>query len=238
MTRMLINGCSYGQSYDPAGILLSNRLGFDEAVNLSIPGGSNSRCFRTTLDYILENQVDFVMLMLTYCQRLEEPWADNIEIEGSWVSYSLGNLPNYQYLENKKGINIRVDKDDIETYIKYQAILNSYYAYREKVLNDLLLFTGWLDSKNIKYCIFGSCDMYYDYPQLTDTKRKQITTNKKIIDIFSWSSNKFLSEHGATCIEGDINLNPYQRHYDYYKSQLAYEKLNDFLYNYIKENCI
>jgi len=230
MKRLLVNGCSYAHSWGDYARLLGERLGFDETVNLGRPGGSNERSFRTTQNYILENQVDFVILMLTFWDRTESPWFKSIPIEGPWGSYSSIFNPAYHL----RGRTLKFG--DAELYKKYILDRVKYDLTEDrcdKLYTELIFFTGWLKSRNIPYCIFGACDMDYHPEHVPEFKVNAVKNDPCIIDILNWSSNKFLFENGATCLPADEKIDPVYKHF----MPDSHGPLNDFLYNFITKNC-
>jgi hypothetical protein len=233
MSSLLINGCSYAYTWGstlPAE--LGDKLGFDETVNLGHRGGSNNRTFRTTVEYILENDsVEFVILMLTFWGRDEGAWVIPTPIEGPWISHGTSLHPC------DIGVNNRimdVPLDWVTKYLELKTLIGFNKTHCCDVLiTDLLCLIGWLKSKNIKYCIFGACDMDYSQDSLSPIKKRELLTDPRVINIFEWSSNKLLYENGIECIAQDKKLsNPFIRHYN----SDGYHILNDFLYNYITDN--
>lgn len=69
--KLLLNGCSFCANYNDAA-KLGWRLGMTEFTNLARGGSSNRRILRSTMDHVLENTVDFVMIGLTFYDRQEE----------------------------------------------------------------------------------------------------------------------------------------------------------------------
>jgi hypothetical protein len=238
MKRLLLNGCSYGIDYNfgTEARILGSRLGFDETVNLSQAGGSNERIFRTSVNYILEHQVDFVIISLTFYGRTESPWSLNDPIEGPWISH--GGTVDYNWVENVLNRPILLSKHDIDNYLKHKVLTNWTHHYCDKLITDLICFTGWLESKNIKYCIFGACDMQYFLEDINQHKRQTIKSNLCIIDIENWSMNNFLYTNGGKPMDSETNIPPLNCHYKHEMNIDQYAKLNNFLYNHIINKCL
>ena len=74
MSTLFLNGCSYAHAWKNADEL-STRLGYDTTVNMGLPGSSNRRIFRTTMEYLTKNTVDFAVIMLSFFERYESPWG-------------------------------------------------------------------------------------------------------------------------------------------------------------------
>jgi len=245
MNHLLINGCSYGVSWTNAHEL-ADRLGCGKCTNLSIVGSSNDRIFRSTVNFILANpDVDFVIIMLTFVARFEAPFADRIkEYEGHWVSYQssgIGPLAQEERMPSYK--QARMDR--INQYIADKFVVDVSYRlsdYTERLFINLITLTGWLDNKNIRYCIFNTAgDNLQEMirgGQLNQDILDEIRKNKKIIDIDNFMSNQYMLDQGARINERDLvncpALIPLWTHF--YSD--GYAKLNEFLYNYITENCL
>lgn len=194
--KLLVNGCSYAEVW--GGKDLAKDLDLN-LINLSKSGASNSRIFRTTIDYILENDdIDTVILMLTFWDREE------IRIDDEYFDY---NPNGFRNKSNK------LTKD----YTEY--ILNRYrYDFDNEqcvvnLLGKVLTTSAWLKSKNIKHIIFSGPGGYV----LPGEKRKNILNLKEacrnvseIIDL-DWSANQYLGELGADGPNNDLPYNA--RHY-------------------------
>ena len=230
MSRMLVNGCSYMTKWGVKASELGSKLGYDETVNLSLIGGSNDRCFRTTVDYILDNPVDFVIIGLTFWSRRESPWATECPIEGPWVSYGGLNLNHSQI--GGMGRQLTVHQSDVDEFLKARVRVDWHQPHSERLITDLICFTGWLRSRKIGYCIFGTCDKNYDSPALPEPKRRAVMSDPGIIDIFNWSSNQYLYQHGVKSDDVVKVDSPLLAHY----ATAGHDCLNDFLYNYIHDH--
>jgi hypothetical protein len=82
LSKLLLNGCSYAHCWHNINEL-SNRLGYTESINIGLPGSSNGRIFRSTLEYLTaHDDVGFVVIMLTFWSRFEAPWGkESIPLE-------------------------------------------------------------------------------------------------------------------------------------------------------------
>ena len=248
MKQLLINGCSYAvwwKNYHQ----LSDRLGFESCVNLGMNGSSNDRIFRTTVDYIIKNpQVEFVVLMTTFINRFEAPWARHKDgYEGFWVSYSPQGLtgPNLEKLLMLDDAELRKINKFIED--RYVLDLTRHgYAYNDKFFTNLIQLTGWLQSQNIKYCIFNACEDLIEHSVklgiVNLNNVEYLTRDPRIIDIRTFMSNQYMYEQGAVIRDEErqafdrinIPVDPRWVHY----GEDGYTKLNDFLYNYITDKCL
>jgi hypothetical protein len=173
--------------------------------------------------------------MLSYNARYEGPWRNNSgNEEGSWISYTPMGIAMH-WRDDK----VNVELAPIEKYIQDKFVYDHNSAYTEKTLINLILLTTWLDSKHINYCIFNTCDDIYDHPGFNNiesyrNKLDLLLTNKKVIDLRKFLSNQWMYDQGAIIPTNEANTHPSSVHY----SDDGYELLNNFLYNYIKENCL
>lgn len=218
MSKLLINGCSYAIAWNETCNELGSSLGFDNTVNIAHTGSSNSRIFRTTLDYILENSVDFVILSLTYWDRQEALWGVNKQ----WVDYSPNGIM-------KESAELQYPPEMYQGYIKNRFKFDIGTEYIEKLLNDIITFSGWLDHMNIRYLIFSAPDDNFKHENYNLDKLKYINKNNRIIDIKDWSSNQYMFDNGGHSPDFTLGCVPGQLHFD----GKSYKILNNFLYDYI-----
>jgi hypothetical protein len=214
---LLLNGCSYTTSWKINS--LAEKLQFDSSVNLSLSGSSNDRIFRTTLEYIFDNPVDFVILSLTFWDRQEAHWG----IDG-WTDYSSKGIMRSAELKNDESLYTKYIQD------RYRYDININYI--DKLLNDLIIFTGWLDHMNIRYLIFSSPGEYFknnDF-RFNPKKLKYLKNNPRILDIEDWSANQYMHDNGGLGIEQDQT--PSSRHY----TSESYKILDSYIYEYIVSN--
>ena len=86
MKKLLINGCSFGYVWSPTKKFL-NALGCDSIVNISKHATSFQRTFRSTVEWIAQNDnPDFVIIPITFAHRWELGIAEKEEdeIDGVW----------------------------------------------------------------------------------------------------------------------------------------------------------
>jgi hypothetical protein len=224
MSSLLINGCSYTVNWNQTCREFGKKLNFENTINLSLRGSSNDRIFRSTLEYIFKNKVDFVILALTFWDRQEAPWAK----EGTWTDYS------------SKGIvrPSEVASPDIyDSYIQDSFRYDIDNNYIDKLLNNIITFSGWLDSQNIKYLIFSSPGGHYAEPGFlfnhyknTIEKLAYVRKNPRLIDGGDWSSNRYMADNGGVSEERDLESNI--KHYN----ADSFNILNRFIIDYVKKH--
>ena len=207
---ILLNGCSYGKAW----------LSFP-GINLSISGGSFDRSIRTTVEYIATNpKPDAVLIPITFVERSEfivHPENDN-PIEGPYTSSAWD--PELKKLQ-----------------FDYCDIANTSNDFMDKFFVKLITFKGWLQSQNIPYLFWNSCNLFEDfkkevYNSKSIKKIKLIEDDPGVINLFEFTSNLYLYNNQGSYDSNDSNIIPEYRHYE----NSAYEKiLKPYLQNYIKE---
>jgi hypothetical protein len=104
--KMLINGCSFMDNFHYTQHF-KDVMGAS-VTNIARPGSCNRRILRTTMDYVENNDVDFVLLGLTFYDRQESPFVNKSD---PWVSY------------NSQGIQaVFSNVDDYESPAEYQIL--------------------------------------------------------------------------------------------------------------------
>jgi hypothetical protein len=189
-----------------------------EVTNIARAGSSNRRIIRTTVDYIDKNNVDFVLLGLTFYDRQESPFVNKSD---PWVSY------------NSQGIQaVFSDVNDYESPAEYQLlsryVIDRYkYDINEHYLDalylDLKMFTAYLKYRDIGYCIFNTCDRHHKATDLYDDAG---------IVPFDFVANEYMEAQGCEHFYLDDDLPANARHH--YSSDVII--LVKHLANYIKEH--
>jgi hypothetical protein len=136
---LLANGCSHVAGSESAlsfATPLAEKLGMS-AVNIALPGGSNDRINRTTIDFCLNNQVDFVVIGWTTHERFEFPWNNTTEY------YGLG----------RQSTDARLQK-----LFDYMSLYCSNWnpVGLSRALHSMYSLQCFLESKQIPYLFFNS----------------------------------------------------------------------------------
>jgi hypothetical protein len=209
--KLLLNGCSFMDNYYYKEYFTQG-LGA-ETVNLAKAGSSNRRIIRTTVDYIERNQIDFVIIGLTFYDRQEIPILyDPKPVEGNWVSYNSQGFQGtfIDVTDQLKDSTYRMADEYVKS--RYKFDINEYYI--DQLYLDLRMLSGYLSSKGIKFCIFNTCDKHF----------KEDNLGPGFVP-FNFIGNEYLENNGSVCLESDKNLPKNARHH--------YEKDVIILVNYL-----
>jgi hypothetical protein len=192
--NILINGCSFMDSYyyqEQFGQLLGGT-----AVNIARAGSSNRRIIRTTVEYVEQNPVDLVVLGLTFYDRQESPLVDRAD---PWVSYNSQGMQAQFACAND--FDSTVEHKMVDDYVKsrYRFDINQHYI--DQLYLDLKMLVAYLREKDIKFCIFNTCDTHL-YKNLGSG-----------FVPFDFIGNEYLEQNGSQCMEQDRDLPVNARHH-------------------------
>jgi hypothetical protein len=193
--KLLLNGCSFMDNYYYA--LQFNQLLGADTVNIARAGSSNRRIIRTTVDYIEQNPVDFVVLGLTFYDRQEGPFANKHD---PWVSYnSQGIQAVFSNIEDYESAELY---NQLGKYVlsRYRYDINEHYL--DQLYLDLRMLAGYLKSKNIGFCIFNTCDRHH----------RNIDLGPGFVP-FDFIGNEYMVQNGVACMEADKDLPQNARHH-------------------------
>ena len=116
--------------------------------NLSTPGGSNDKIFRTTIDYVNNNNCSDVFFLIG--------WTGSCRMEihnektDEWYNFSIG-------MGFEDGV-YRMESDFKDFYDSYILYLTSNKQGRRKRLHYIQTLQTFLESKNIKYLFFNAVE--------------------------------------------------------------------------------
>jgi hypothetical protein len=89
-----------------------------------------------------------------------------------------------------------------EDYVKSRYRYDIGLAYLEQLYLDLHMLAGYLKNKNIRFCIFNTCDRHHQDPDLGPG-----------FVPFSFVGNEYLEKNGCESFEQDKNLPANARHH-------------------------
>ena len=230
--KFVLNGCSYAANYYLVKHLVRN-LGYNEFFDLAKGGRSNRQLIRTTLEYIEEHGADFVLLSLSFWDRFESPFIEPELGVDNWVNYRRQGTQS-GYIPAGAVFISGTDNHDIDKYIGTRYQYEVSMKCIDQQMCDLVMFTAYLDSKNIKYLIYNACETNYGkyFDTVSPKYRTMIERNPRIVPLDKFISNLFLSEHGATWAESENQWPPHAKHYD----GEYYVHLNNYLLHYLTTN--
>lgn len=221
MKKLFINGDSFSAPQKDIKVYadyLAEKLQI-EVVNYAVPGSSNARIIRTTIDFIIENGYDYYfVLALSYVNR-HETWATWLE-DKTWAIMS--NL--------NKNSNIKLITEDfvVDSILQNNLLHKQDFLTRNSnkeivyLYKDLWLLKELLQKNNSKYLFFSGApninlpDIEWWVLNNLFTVR-ELKKDKNYIDIFEFNLPKWAQEHNLPVNE--------TKHLE----ESAHEKLADFL---------
>lgn len=228
----ILNGCSFSANYYLARHF-GTLLGYDNFVNLARGGRSNRQIIRTTVEYIESNSVDFVLLGLSMWDRFESDFLATVPDIDNWVNYRRQGVHDGSVGPDSV-FHSATDFQDVDVYIRNKYTYEHSMKSIDQLMCDLVMFTAYLESKNIKYCIYNTCETNYTkyFETVNSTYRAILEKNKRIVPLDKFISNLFLAEQGATWAESENVWPMHSKHYD----GECYRHLNNYLLYYFREN--
>lgn len=206
---VLINGCSYAFGWNPDKWFEGYNI-----VNLASNGGSNRRAMRTTIEWILTNgNPDYVIIPITFLDRTETFFDSNVS-DARYIDINSGF-----YAQHPMG------------HVTEQFIAHEHTSARfDRFLTDLIMFTAFLQQRNIPYIMFNMC--IRNMPSLLDhdlirIKANYLSKDSGIIDL-NFVGNKYLGDNGATPAASDINFDAEVRHHNVNDYHILEKYLNDY----------
>ena len=224
---LYVNGDSYTAEADSFSVYsnsLAKRLGV-ECINKALPGSSNDRIFRTTLEDCLRfkktNQQIFVLLGLSFVTR-EEVWPTDSVNEDIVKFYNPDDL-NCKFVPRDK-----LTRNNLTPFQVWQLVdedTNTQYAH---FFYKLYMFVNTLENMDIPYFIFSGATNVLSMSNLgyiLGTRIHQDLKNRNnIADLFELSIPQWAEEHNiVTTSTGHL------------KNTEGHSKFADYLYeNYLK----
>ena len=230
--KFVLNGCSFCANYWFASKLATS-LGYDEFVNLSKGGSSNRRIIRSTMEYLQTNQVDFVLIGLTFWERQEGAFLNTKKNSDNWVSYNAEGLQGLFAPPNTEFV-FGTPRSLIEKYVKDSYKIDVNLVYFDQLVCDILMFSSYLSKKNIRHLFFNTCETEYKnyFENFNDIFKNEIDDNVHIVPLEKFISNVYLHELGAKFdkVESRWDVNAIHYNGD------EYIHINNYLLQYIKDN--
>lgn len=221
ISKIYINGDSYSVHPNSYGKIIGNKLNL-QVTNHAIPGSSNDRIIRSTIEYLLINKASaenlLVIIGFSFITR-EEIWVDTNKQIHLTDTIAGSRFTTFQRLMDGDIESIEKEKF-INTDINGQVI---HFYYK------LYMLISLLKSMNCKYLIFSAADNS-DWPKLKwDFLKKlkiyeEISKEENIIgNIHEFSIPKWAKQNNlSTSHTGHMNDD-------------GHAKFADFLLEKIKE---
>lgn len=228
----VLNGCSFSANYYEARHLATS-LGYTNFVSLARGGRSNRQIIRTTLEYIESNPVEFVLLGLSMWDRYESDFITAVPDTDNWVNYRRQGVHDGSVGPDTE-FHSGTDFQDVDVYIRNKYTYEHSLKSMDQLMCDLVMFTAYLESKSINYCIYNTCETNYSkyFETVNSFYLPIIQKNKRIVPLDTFISNLFLYEQGSTWADAENIWPNHSKHYD----GECYRHLNNYLLYYIKEN--
>ena len=214
------NSCSFGAptSHPVYSDVVAKNLNCN-LINNGLGGSCNRRIIRTTLrdcnELSLEHQDILVLIGLTFISRTELWRNDLPAVNNDGHFHPI--IPEYGKFDWSNGLidtvvpGIHKHTDDkIKDYYKQWLIHYDRESRMTELCTDLLMLTGWLKSKNIKYVIFSNVcklesDEYIGYNSpFISSLQQTLKQDPVIIDPWKFSFGTFALEQGLKPKDEDI----------------------------------
>ena len=202
---LLLNGCSYGESWKSF-----------PGVNLSRAGGSFYRSIRTTMEWIAVNgKPNYVFIPITFCTRFEiSKIACDRPIEGA---YELTYFPHY---------NIESQLAD-SCYRSWDYLFMNIIMFGSWLEQQGIKYLMWDQCNKFESVHITGFKAF--------EKLKWIEKNLRIIPLFEFCGNQYMYDMSGKWNASDSNQIPSIRHYldeaypilKDYIDRYAKEKLNE-----------
>ena len=240
ITQLVVNGCSYMESYafGQGHLDLAQRLGIEKepgvanAASLAIGGSANSRILRTTQKHsYCPGANTLYVLGMTFVSRLEIPvLGDQDQFEGRWT-----NPQNQQFRNRWDSHWKQTDSDQfVELKLKWEA--NSILDRTEDLMYHVLAVINDIWQRGHRVLIFQQADNSYqellEHPRLRPFKNVP-----NIINGFNWRAVAYQHSQG---VQPTIYApgHPYVPPDMVHPAPGHHDVINSFLTDYIHEHKI
>lgn len=198
------NSCSFGapcQAHKVYAEFVAEKLRA-KLVNQGVPGSCNRRIIRSSLRDLLElstiHKNILVLLGLSFISRTEL-WQPDLPPAGTDGHFHPIIIDHNKISWKEKGLidtvvpNIHeLASPSIKEYYKQWLLHLSLESEVTNLLTDLVMFTGWAKSNNIRYLIFSNVNTLPGEPQVGLTSpfiaslHRTILNDKNIIDLWKF----------------------------------------------------
>ncbi|MAG02122.1 hypothetical protein CMI42_02190 [Candidatus Pacearchaeota archaeon] len=160
---LVVNGCSFAKGQGCKNVeeerfskLLSDKLKCEE-INIAKGGGSNDRAFRTTFDWIQENQnkVKESLFIIGLTELYRKDLYSNVR--KTYTAISVPELYHEQSDSNEASVKLCMSEDDIKKYadldLKY---LTSDVPLMNNLNRQLILLNSYIKAQGGRLIFFAS----------------------------------------------------------------------------------
>ena len=206
MKTLLLNGCSFGQFWNPTDHFVSS-LGCDSLTNISRFSTSFQRTCRTTVEWIAQNgNPEFVLIPITFCHRWELAINKTEDpIDGAWFPLQRKELIDGHQNELSSDVDVDKLKNMLDLYYGSIPTVNTYW---DKMFTEIIMLSSFLESRDIKHLFFDMCNEF-DKKHINGHKGfdkvKLIESNKNIVDLFNFCGNRYMWNSMADNDNVDLN---------------------------------
>ena len=211
------NSCSFGAPTDDHAVypeIVAKNLNA-QLINKGIGASCNRRIIRTTLRDVNEIADDVLVLIgLTFLSRSEiwRPEVPAVDNDGHF--YQIKPTQNVSWTNGLMdtivpNIHEKVDPE-VSDYYKQWILHYNRESQMTELCTDLVMLTGWLRSKGIKYKIFSNVDKLegsehigYDSPFISSLQ-DTILNDEGVIDPWKFSFGTFARELGLRPKDEDL----------------------------------
>lgn len=215
------NSCSFGapnQGHKVYADYVAENFGA-KLINNGIPGSCNRRIIRSALRDLLglqstEQQI-LALVGLSFISRTEL-WQSDLSPVGDDGHFRPIIIDHDKISWKEKGLidtivpNIHeFARSAVQEYYKQWLAHLSLESEVTNLLTDLIMFTGWLQSKNIKYLIFCNTDTFPGEPQVGLTSpfisslHQTVCTDKNLLNFWEFSFKDYALSNNFTPKDAD-----------------------------------
>lgn len=228
--QLVVNGCSYSESYamGRGHNDLAARLRIPSASSLAIGGSANSRILRTTLKHSYVTTVPTLYVLgMTFVSRLELPVCNpENDFEGRWCN------PQNQDFAHRWQQEWGPAETQQFVELKLRSEVYSILDRTEDLMYRMLAVIADLKSRGHRVLMYQQADNLYQ--SLLSDPRLRLFHCPEIIGGFEWRAIAWQYEQGVkpkTYPFGSPHVPPDMTHPEIGHHDL----INDYLTNYIQE---
>ena len=196
MKTILISGCSYSEIFYLENIqqYIKEKFQVDKVVNISRIGSSIPRQIKAVVEWMaVYEKPELILLPITHITRYDESVREKYDIWNTHDEPLCASMDPFKDSDHmNRQFKSRIDIEQVNQLIKLKTLIYNDVAAFNNFLTQIILFSGWLRSQNIKHLIFDMCNDFKEEDYAGIKKQKFLSKNKNIIDIFKFCGNDFM----------------------------------------------